>query len=137
MSYTASIRSIPKLTGPNKSLNAISHVKALESFLVEPLRPISSYTGKITTPDLCYFIRISMQPLSPRSKVRTSLWFTSLRPDLSSLPDPGYQISPPTSKEILQTYKLLSEMTIYQSINTSNYYRLILTSSAILISSII
>ena len=31
MLYTASIKSIPKFTGPNKSLKTISHVKVLES----------------------------------------------------------------------------------------------------------
>ena len=43
----ASIKSIPKFTGPNKSLKAISHVKALES--LGATLPIKNFGGATAT----------------------------------------------------------------------------------------
>ena len=47
MSYTATVKSIPKFTGPNKSLKAISHVKALES--LGTTLPIKNFGGATAT----------------------------------------------------------------------------------------
>ena len=77
MSYAASIKSIPKFVGPNKSLKAISHVKVLER--LGSTFPIKNVGGANATDfqlhcednDAGFML---FQPLSPRSKVRTSLW---------------------------------------------------------------
>jgi len=116
MSYIASIKSIPKFSGPNKSLKAISHVKALES--VGATLPIKNFGGA-TAVDfmlhwedndagfMLYHPDIYAASISPiKSEAFSAVDLSKARPILPARP----RLSDKPSDKEIQTYKLLSEM---------------------------